>query len=198
MELLTIAEIAKRLELPESTVRYYRNRFAAFIPVVGEGRGRRYRPEALDVLRFIADALRSGAPAEDVETALQARFPMIIEPQQQSAATQQQSAAVLRELIADSLRFVAEEAVAPLEKALQNSIAETATLRKMLAEQQQQTAAAKEEATAAREAVERMRKDAERQHEELRAWLAERLPTPQAKRLGLLARMREMLSRDRR
>jgi len=59
VELLTIADIAKRLELPESTVRYYRDRFAPYVPSVGEGRGRRYRPEALAVLRFIADALRS-------------------------------------------------------------------------------------------------------------------------------------------
>jgi hypothetical protein len=34
--------------------------------------------------------------------------------------------------------------------------------------------------------------------EELRAWLEERLPPAEAKRLGLVARMKAMLGRDRR
>jgi hypothetical protein len=40
VELLTVAEIAKRLRLPESTVRYYRNRFNAYVPSVGSGRAK--------------------------------------------------------------------------------------------------------------------------------------------------------------
>lgn len=40
MELMTMAEIAKQSGLPESTVRYYRERFAPYVPAVGEGRGR--------------------------------------------------------------------------------------------------------------------------------------------------------------
>jgi DNA-binding transcriptional MerR regulator len=112
-ELLTIAEIARRLNLPESTVRYYRDRFADYVPVVGSGRGRRYPAEALEIIRFVADGLRANVPAEDIEIALAARFPVTVHQQQQSAATQQQaaavpqqSAAVLRELLADSLRDV--------------------------------------------------------------------------------------------
>ena len=89
MDLLTIAYIARALDLPESTVRYYRDRFSEFVPSVGEGRTRRYRAEALEVLRCIADAMRARTPAEDVRAALQARFPVTVEPQQQSAATQQ-------------------------------------------------------------------------------------------------------------
>jgi len=61
--LLTIAEIAQELKLPESTVRYYRDRFADFIPTVGRGRGRKYKPEALEVLRFIAEGLRNDLTA---------------------------------------------------------------------------------------------------------------------------------------
>lgn len=105
MELLTVAEIARRLNLPESTVRYYRDRFEKYIPDVGTGRSRRYQEEALEVFRFIADNMRSNVPVEEVEYALQSRFAVAIEPQQQSAATQQQSAAVMRELIADALRY---------------------------------------------------------------------------------------------
>jgi DNA-binding transcriptional MerR regulator len=115
VELLTVAEIAKRLRLPESTVRYYRNRFNAYVPSVGSGRGRRYPAEAVAVLRFIAESIRSGVPTEMIESGLRARFPMTVdgndEPQQQSAATQQQATAipqeqavVVRELLADALR----------------------------------------------------------------------------------------------
>ena len=64
MELLTIAQIAKQLGLPESTVRYYRDRFSEYIPTTGEGRGRRYRGEAVEVFRVIADKLRAGMPAD--------------------------------------------------------------------------------------------------------------------------------------
>ena len=107
-ELRTVAAIARDLDLPESTVRYYRDRFADYIPSVGNGRGRRYPPEALAVLRFIADGLRSNVPASELEAALRARFPVAVGvgPQQQPAATQRQSAAVLRELLADALRDV--------------------------------------------------------------------------------------------
>jgi DNA-binding transcriptional MerR regulator len=58
MELMTMAELAKQTGLPESTVRYYRERFAPYVPVVGEGRGRHYHPEAL------ASHLPAGAPVK--------------------------------------------------------------------------------------------------------------------------------------
>ena len=121
-ELRTVAAIARDLDLPESTVRYYRDRFADYIPSVGNGRGRRYPPEALAVLRFIADGLRSNVPASELEAALRARFPVAVGvgPQQQPAATQQQSAAVLRELLADALRDVLIEQ----SRALRNELAE--------------------------------------------------------------------------
>jgi hypothetical protein len=57
METLTAAEIARRLSTPESTVRYHARRFDAYVPTVGHGRGKRYRPEALDALRFIGEQL---------------------------------------------------------------------------------------------------------------------------------------------
>lgn len=86
MELLTISDIAKRLGLPESTVRYYRDRFPEYVPSVGDGRRRRYRPEAVDVLRFIADGLRNDRTATDIAEALSRMFPKTVdvneEPQQ--------------------------------------------------------------------------------------------------------------------
>ncbi len=91
MSLLTAAQIAKELNLPESTVRYYRDRFAEYIPTTGEGRSRRYRPEALEVFRFISDRLRTGMPADVLETELRPRFQVEIEVDPQTAGPQPDS-----------------------------------------------------------------------------------------------------------
>lgn len=69
--LLTIAELARSLELPESTTRYYCNRFADHLPSVGEGRRRRYKPEALETLRTIAATMRRDKNAYAVDLVLQ-------------------------------------------------------------------------------------------------------------------------------
>lgn len=68
--LLTIAELARNLGLPESTTRYYCNRFAAHLPSVGEGRRRRYKPEAFEKLKTIAHAMRRDKNAYAVDLAL--------------------------------------------------------------------------------------------------------------------------------
>ncbi|CAK7017534.1 MAG: hypothetical protein DELT_02299 [Desulfovibrio sp.] len=68
--LLTIAELSRSLDLPESTTRYYCNRFAGHLPSVGEGRRRRYKPEALEKLRTIAETMRRDKNAFAVDLAL--------------------------------------------------------------------------------------------------------------------------------
>ena len=72
--LLSIADISRHFSLPESTTRYYCKRFSGFIPSVGEGRRRRYRPETLDVIAVILDQMQKSRTAAAVEDALHARF----------------------------------------------------------------------------------------------------------------------------
>ncbi len=79
MHTLTIAEIAARLDLPESTVRYYRDRFSEYVPIVGKGRQRRYPDEAVDVFHTIADGLRNGQTATMVEETLGRLYPRNVE-----------------------------------------------------------------------------------------------------------------------
>ena len=43
-----MAQIAKQLNLAESTARFYRDRFEDFIPSIGEGRKKRYKPETIE------------------------------------------------------------------------------------------------------------------------------------------------------
>lgn len=73
--LLSIADISRHFSLPESTTRYYCKRFAAFIPSVGEGRRRRYRPETLDVILTILEEMQKSRTASAVEDTLLGLFP---------------------------------------------------------------------------------------------------------------------------
>ena len=68
--LFTLRELAQQLNLPESTVRFYRNSFAAFLPAVGDGRRRRYSPEALGLFRFIAESFARNQRREDIVAVL--------------------------------------------------------------------------------------------------------------------------------
>jgi DNA-binding transcriptional MerR regulator len=79
-DLLTIKEIAKRLDVPESNLRYYRDRFEDFLPSLGEGRKRRYKPEALDVFRFIVQGYKNDLNTEQITHRLMTRFPRNLEP----------------------------------------------------------------------------------------------------------------------
>lgn len=72
--MLTIADIARHFSLPESTARYYCKRFASYMPCVGDGRRRRYRPETLQVVQCILDAMQTARNAAAVESTLAARF----------------------------------------------------------------------------------------------------------------------------
>jgi len=67
----TIREIARELNLPESTIRYYRDAFALYLPTWGMGRRRRYPPEALEVLRLIADGYAQSQTREQIEARVQ-------------------------------------------------------------------------------------------------------------------------------
>jgi DNA-binding transcriptional MerR regulator len=73
--LLTIADIARHFSLPESTARYYCKRFAAYMPVCGEGRRKRYRKTGLDVIRVAIEAMRDTRTSANVEAVLADNFP---------------------------------------------------------------------------------------------------------------------------
>jgi DNA-binding transcriptional MerR regulator len=74
-DLLTIKEIAGRLDLPESNIRYYRDKFEEYLPHVGQGRKRRYLPQALEVFTVIAENLRANTPSEEIAMELSRRYP---------------------------------------------------------------------------------------------------------------------------
>jgi DNA-binding transcriptional MerR regulator len=120
-ELLTIAEIAKQLNIPESTARFYRDRFETFIPMVGTGRNKRYRPETADVLRYVAEAYKRNEQQWQIEEALSRMVARNIDIPDETAPTavvaqQQQAMLVMAEQfqkamgqIASAMETVAEQ-----------------------------------------------------------------------------------------
>lgn len=74
--LLSVAEIARRLSVPESTVHYWKNRFAQHLPSAGTGRQKRFRQGAVEVFRVIAEMFSTGHSAQDVMEALAKSFPL--------------------------------------------------------------------------------------------------------------------------
>lgn len=66
----TLRAIARELDLPESTVRYYRDAFDPWLPCVGRGRRRRYPSEALPLFRLIAEGYAQNRSRLEIEAAL--------------------------------------------------------------------------------------------------------------------------------
>ena len=136
-DLLTAAALAGELGIPESTTRYYLRRYAAWVPSAGEGRGKRYRREALDVLRFVVDQHKAGLSADLVESSLSNRFPINAQPQQLTVTTQQQSVATAedaRALLSDLVRqAVRDEVERIVRDEVSGLMAEVTTLREEVA-----------------------------------------------------------------
>lgn len=73
--LFTLRDIAQETGLPESTIRYYRDAFAQYLPTVGTGRRRRYPPDAVATLRLIALWYQEGRSRESIEHELSGLHP---------------------------------------------------------------------------------------------------------------------------
>ena len=74
--LYSIAALAKILDMPESTLHYWKNRFDDVLPSFGTGRGKRYRAEAVAIFRDIGAMLAQGLSAGDVRSELGRRYPV--------------------------------------------------------------------------------------------------------------------------
>ncbi|BCS88632.1 MerR family transcriptional regulator [Pseudodesulfovibrio sediminis] len=75
-KVLSVAEIARELDLPESTVHYWKNRFAQHLPSIGRGRQKRFKPEAIEIFSTISRLLKEGHTARDVMDQLSHNYPL--------------------------------------------------------------------------------------------------------------------------
>lgn len=84
--LYSIAAIAKALDVPESTLHYWKNRFDDVLPSVGRGRGKRFRAEALDIFRAIGGMLAQGMSSADVRATLARSYPVNVAVEPEAAS----------------------------------------------------------------------------------------------------------------
>lgn len=78
-DLFSLLSIAKKLNIPESTLRYYTRKFNEYLPSVGDGRQKRYRPEAVEILQIIADMFKENRSVTDIANYLSLKYPRNIE-----------------------------------------------------------------------------------------------------------------------
>lgn len=148
-DLYSIAELAKITGIPESTVRYYRNKYEEYFEYVGVGRKRRYKESAVDVLRTIAECSDRNLSKEQIQLRLNQEFAKYVDLEESGdnyssnnvATTQQQSNSL--EIVAKSLERIADQQdrIEALEKKVanyENLEQEMAALKKALEEKQDQ------------------------------------------------------------
>jgi len=91
---LTIKQIADTLQIPESTIRFYRDRFEEYVPSIGTGRKRRYPENAIEVFRIIAESYERNMTAEEIKERLSLEFArnvQIVETNSSSVTVAQQN-----------------------------------------------------------------------------------------------------------
>ena len=72
--LLPVAAIAREIDVPESTVHYWKNKFQDYLPASGRGRQKRFKPAAINVFRTIRELLDNGYTTPDIRHELEKRF----------------------------------------------------------------------------------------------------------------------------
>ena len=68
--LYSVRQLADELGLPESTVRYYRDSYGSYLPVIGTGPRRLYPAETLERLRMIRQGYQNGLSRTAIEEQL--------------------------------------------------------------------------------------------------------------------------------
>lgn len=73
---MTLKAIGEHLCIPEATLRFYRDRYADFIPYSGEGRTRRYPVAAIEIYHTIAEQTKAGKKPEEITAFLYELYPV--------------------------------------------------------------------------------------------------------------------------
>ncbi|MCP3029667.1 MerR family transcriptional regulator [Halobacillus sp. A5] len=73
----TLAEIAKKMKRPRTTLQSWKDQFSEFLPSIGRGRNMRYEEDALEVFSIIEKMKEAGEPHERIREVLQSAVPVI-------------------------------------------------------------------------------------------------------------------------
>ena len=92
-QLYSLQQIAKRLNIPTSTVAYYRKNYADFMPST-RLKGKRYpmyEEQAVDVVALVRELAEKNTEQHEILSALEAKYPPIIDRTDENSATEQQT-----------------------------------------------------------------------------------------------------------
>ncbi len=77
-KMLSVSELSEITEIPESTVRRYLNKFDSYFRCDARGKGKKYHPDSIEVLKRIAGLYGEGYQAHEIETILATQFPFTV------------------------------------------------------------------------------------------------------------------------
>jgi len=74
MEKLSIAEISRKTNIPESTLRYRTKLFRKFLIIFGKGRKKKFAKESLDRFQYINNCFEEGLSTDSIVTNLEKKY----------------------------------------------------------------------------------------------------------------------------
>jgi DNA-binding transcriptional MerR regulator len=92
-KLYSLQQIAKSLNIPQSTVAYYRNNYADFMPST-RLKGKRYplyEEQAIEVVRLVRELSEKGKEQHEILIALEAKYPPVIDKSGENDSNEQQT-----------------------------------------------------------------------------------------------------------
>ncbi len=98
---ISLREVGRQLDIPPSTVVYYKDKFDKYIPSVGgAGRRRRYPVEVLEIFRRIRKMFTDNWSTEQIERELALKFSVLMSDQQSDQSFEQSQDSVASEALA--------------------------------------------------------------------------------------------------
>jgi DNA-binding transcriptional MerR regulator len=85
--LLTLKQIASELNLPPSTVAFYKNTFSEYMPAVKIGRYVKYEPAALEIIAIISKGFKNNQEQQQIKELLNSKFALNIEEMETEPTT---------------------------------------------------------------------------------------------------------------
>jgi hypothetical protein len=92
-KLYSLQQIAKKLDIPQSTVAYYRNNYADFMPSV-RLKGKRYplyEEQAIEVVGLVRELSEKDKEQHEIILALEAKYPPVIDKSGENDSNEQQT-----------------------------------------------------------------------------------------------------------
>lgn len=88
-EWLSVSQLSKILEVPETTTRRYLNNFDEYFRSEQRGRGKKYHPESIEILQRIATLYSTDYETSEIKKVLAKEYAFTVEDSNQKSTTRQ-------------------------------------------------------------------------------------------------------------